>query len=1090
MVRLLRFEHGGYSLMTRIDITQTYAAHAYLLIYQPKILVDRAEAKLNPQTLKLLIYMAESGKTEYDRDELIRIVYGSVTDQTRGIFRKKTLYLLRNQFSNVLPEGKSDDIVYFACAQVWVDSRVFAEQARALLDGGRGFDKETYSTAKAALSLYQAPFLNEYAPKSSKSVNNAYFKAWQRSRQRDLGLLYQQVLDRMIAFCLLEQPYWDEAKRYAETWRRGEDSSARPLQYLIWLAAREHDEALNVYLSELRTREEAGELPMGPTWSEWNSLLKSGRGIPISRLLWQPDSRVEMVTLPTATVDEQLDRQDELEQILTLFTLSRQEVVFAITGLAGIGKTSTAQAAAQLLLERNPRWKVLQLTLTSPFDVERLCNDLLIGLGRHDLLTLDYAQKRQRLIQLLQMPDLVVIVDEEYTTFFADLEKLNNVLTIMRGTHVMFVARELARFKHYVIELNGLDIELAKHFLVSHVSWLKQVEETQLTEIADLTEGLPLLLHMIVGGLKKELGRIHSLIDYLKTHDASASNRKKIYTVYENVMAWLWQYLESKDKDLLYAVSLFAPQSGAHSEALEVVLANRIPQGALLARLDRLVDMHLVERKDDASMGRRYILHAIIWDFVQRRVRHSRHPHAKMIEQAYIHYLLTFIREYHDQFDLLEVHKQSIFDMFELVLFGEDHVWAQPQAIEALKQAFPYIEHRGLYSTAARLIARALETTSIDGVETRIQLLRHGARISYFQADTDQSLKLHGEALDLAKHARVTHLYASLYHDVGNVYLQRGQFDHAVQNFEAAEQVVDFERQRRLLYSIWSNLGVCAFRQGDFEGAKAYYRRVLEHLESVDENARSELLPIKQFIQTALGTTYTELGDYEAALTYLNQSVDLARQLDYPQLVGYAYLNLGLTYAYRKEYEEADDCFARAGMIAEQINHAAMQAQVTLNQGILASKHFSHQEAFRLHRTALVQAEAHHLTWMKPQILLSLGKAYLRCNQFEAASQYFSEALALPDIAASYVSQMLYGLVLSMALQANSIVDDPMELTSDLIQSKLDELALSSLSLPLREIPNYLDWAQAMFQRDLDHILQLERYRIAEALQSWLVRVS
>ena len=606
-------------MMEPISTVQPHPARIYLLSKQPKIYINDLELKPIPPALKLLLYLAESGETEYDRDELIRLVHGSTTVQTRETFRKKTLYLIRHEFPDALPKLKGDAVVKFSPEQFWVDSRVFAEHARNLISGSRVFDKEDYLSATEVLDLYKAPFLAEYHPKSSGSADNTQFPAWQKSRQHALELLYQELLDRVIPFCLQRERHWEEARRYAETWRQS--GSAKPLQYLIWLAARERSDLLKVYLEELRTHEEAGGLSMGRSWSEWNSLIKAGRSIPLSWVL-QTEPTANTYTAPVdGTVESQFDRRYELEQMLAEFTNPNREVIFAVNGLPGAGKSALARTVANLLLEQHPNYKVVKLELTAPLDLELLCNNILNELGRQDLLTLDYAKKRQRLIQLVQAPNHVFIVDEGYTTYFADPKARNQVLEILRNTHTMLVGREMPRFKHFVIDLLGLDIEPTKHFLVSRVAWLKDIEGEKLTEIAALTGGLPLLLHIVVGGLKKELGRVQSLINDLQANGVAANEDWDVYRVYDSVLAWLWQYLELKDKDLLYALSLFAPEDGTTRADLDAVLGTIMPEDRFPHRIDRLIDMHLVERRADHAAEARYVLHPIILDFVQRRAR-------------------------------------------------------------------------------------------------------------------------------------------------------------------------------------------------------------------------------------------------------------------------------------------------------------------------------------------------------------------------------------------------------------------------------------------------------------------------------------
>ena len=426
------------------------------------------------------------------------------------------------------------------------------------------------------------------------------------------------------------------------------------------------------------------------------------------------------------------------------------------------------------------------------------------------------------------------------------------------------------------------------------------------------------------------------------------------------------------------------------------------------------------------------------------------------------------------------------------MIFGENHRWACPRVIEALDRIFPYFEVRGTYSIAERFITRVLALGEFSSAETQIQMLRHAARIAYLQAKGEQPLQRYQAALEIALHAEVTHRYASLHHDIAQVHLQKGRYEAANQSLADAERAVDPVRQQPLLYAIWSNQGVSAFRQGKVDVALQYYQKALDRLGDDDSHLAPELQPIAQHIHDALGIAFTERGDYQAALKHFRQSRALARQFNYPQLSSYLYLNMGLAYCYLGEYEEADDCFTKSEAIANDIRHLELQTLNVLNRGLLASRRNTHEEAIRLHKMALEKAKAYKLTWMKPRILISLGKTYLRAtdSRYGQASQAFAEVLAEPELAAAFVSQALYGIALSWVLQHHVGGDHPVEATLDLLLPILDATTCPAPALPPDEIADYLDWAHMAFQRDFDHLERLERYRIVEVLRSWLAQKS
>ena len=240
---------------------------------------------------------------------------------------------------------------------------------------------------------------------------------------------------------------------------------------------------------------------------------------------------------------------------------------------------------------------------------------------------------------------------------------------------------------------------------------------------------------------------------------------------------------------------------------------------------------------------------------------------------------------------------------------------------------------------------------------------------------------------------------------------------------------------------------------------------------------------VAQFALGALGLIYTEQGEYDRAKDCYERSMNLARQFHFTERLGYLYLNLGVMYYQMQDYDAAHDCFIQGGDIAEQIGSVELRIQFLWNRGALASIRFAHKEAFLLLRSAFIEAQDNDLKWMKPRILIALGKAHLRSELPDAARRDFIEAWSLPALSVKHAAQCLYGLSLSIMLKEFTVGNNDVETSLELAQPLLD--ALSSLSIPLSEVIAQLDFAHETFQHDLDHFPHLERFRINDMLQIW-----
>ncbi len=1054
---------------------------AYFLRKHPQIIIDGNPEKISSQSLSLLMYVADNGDTEYNREELATLLYGS--KEAREKLRQEALFRLPERLRTSVFGTEQREIIQFIADDIWIDSREFSQQATELLQEGPTFKKKDYLKAKEILELYNDAFGLDFNPTSAKQTNNYNFLKWKQKRQQKLADLYHALLDRVILYCLRQKSRWAEAEAYAEKWLGSINPNATPLQYLIWLAANQQSPSLSTYLEQLQKYESESGVLGGFIADEWRTMLKSHR--PLSLSIFASQAQDESPEpLPTGVRSALLGRTDTIEEILQLFLSSGEASVFAITGLPGVGKSEIARTAAQALREKSNTYRVVELELTEDMNLEQLCNTILSELGRNEVLGLDYGAKRRQLKQLIHSPNLFVIVDEGHTNAFTDSTMLQNVLDLVDGARVMVAARKLPRFDRYLIEIGGLNWEHTKTFFIERVPRLTHLSDSQFKDIAMLTGGLPLLLQIIAGFIKKELSRTTSLIDRLKLLSEEVDLKENAALAYAAILDWLFQYMDGQERYLLYTISLFSPSEGATFADLKAVFSSIVVPEKVKGKLNRLVDLHLVETQQTGDIPTRYRLHPIIFEFVKREAQKSRRVYFPFIEKAYINTLLDYANTYHDQPTRLDEHQQNIIHMLNMVFLNEDNTWALPQAIEVMNKIYPYFEKRGLYVLASKLFNRACELNRFVTPSLHIQTVYRAGKIEYLQTNLDQALRRYEQALALSQEYESNDHLGNIYFSFGSVYLRRAEFKTMTASLEIAETWATRNQQIPLLYSIWSNMGVCAHTQGQLETAHKYYRKVLEHLGNNLLNLSPELQLIAQHIQTTLGLINNDLNRPDQAKHHFEQSLSLARHLEYPEQLGYVYLNLGITYYQTKDYDAANDCFVQGGIIADRIQHVELQTQLQWNQGALASTRFQHKEALYLLRSALIQADKYDLQGIKPRIVIGLGKAYLRMESFNSSLECFTQALIQPSALLHHWAQSLYGIGLSVMLRKFVIGNQDVEITLEQLTPVLNTLTLPKLPANELFIPK-LEEAEAVFQRELDHFPELGRYRLVEALKIW-----
>ncbi len=180
-----------------------------------------------------------------------------------------------------------------------------------------------------------------------------------------------------------------------------------------------------------------------------------------------------------------------------------------------------------------------------------------------------------------------------------------------------------------------------------------------------------------------------------------------------------------------------------------------------------------------------------------------------------------------------------------------------------------------------------------------------------------------------------------------------------------------------------------AFTQGDFREALDLARSgqalflQLEHA-----------LGIAQ-AQLALGLAHLGLGDYVAARTHIEESLELCRgEADQPGMAE-AFNALGHIAQRQGDYAAAKSFFAQALELYRGLNDPRNTAGMSLNRGVTAFEQGDYETAYRLTEASLTVFRQLRDTHGLTTALLNLGNTLLETGNLDRARAYFEEAIAL-----------------------------------------------------------------------------------------------
>jgi tetratricopeptide (TPR) repeat protein len=1053
----------------------------YLLRQQPLITYCDEPINFGGQPLELFIYITEAQNAIYSRTDLLTRLYGTHADPKT--LRKSALFYLPSLIKELCLDTSDQSVIKFDPTSVWVDSVDFMQRTNLLLTQSPLTHHQQIQEAQNILDVYRHHFLQDYFPKADGLVN------WREKRQLELVKLRHNLFDQIIQFYLWHASLI-EAQQYAEQWLASIEPGYIPLQYLIWVTANRGQNAQLVnYLDMLRKKERKEKTisPIGLSASAWRRHIQKHSYLPLS-LLRLTTSQLNR-TFSEIDQDEVIGQENTLHEVLVALSEKHNKQRLSLTGLPGVGKTTLAQLVAQVLRKPNSGYEVIQIQLKPEPDFESILNDILKQFRMDHLLSSNYVKKQRQVKQILRQRRTLIIVDEGNTRKLGDVTVYQTLLNTLGDASLLLVAQQLPDDTFYNITVQGLKPKHAQQMLIHSLPKLSGLDESVFQKLVQITGGLPLGLKMLAGFLIEGRFQLATFVEALYRIAPPMLDSQKVYEVYQNILAWLWRTLTAMEKLILYAVSMFDSTSGATAEDIVIVCPD-FRADTVRAKIETLNQLGLLRLPADPAQTPHYTLHSVVHNFVRSWAFQELSGDVNKIERAYISYFSSYIKANVENFSLLDQQKENIIHILHIVLLNEkagreDFL----NAVIDLCHICPYLEKRGLYEVADKLISQVLQTdvTRLT-TEYHVRLLHFAGQMAYKQSNYDSSAQYLEQALTLARNTNAAEYYSAIYLDLGLFHLQAGDYTEAMNFFETANEWALRHEQLLLLCRIAANSGVCANKQGYYDLGRRYFEQVWEYVQDEDIHTLSDnVKDILQFSLNGLGLAFSEAGDYVQAEHYYQQALELAREVNNPERLGYLYVNLGVANFFSKAYDAAQEYFVQGKIIADYIQHDDLSTLIMWNQGALNSAQQNYETAAGLLKTALIRAQEMGSPWMQTGIYIVLGKLYFRQEVYQKAQQCFLKALESAGQNVKFLAQIFYGLgIIEVATHDIIGTDDPQR-AAELISKMLTVLNVD-LSRLCQVSYAELEKAHKLFQHDVEGYPYMDRFRVVEGL--WASRPS
>lgn len=1052
----------------------------YLLRPLPLITINDVPLEFGGRPLDLFLYLADRNEPTHSRSDLLAMLYGNDVP-TRRLSQNVLFNLPTIVKENYLNSSDQSHIQFFN-EKIWVDSRAFESRASELLLHTPLNDNTQVENARQILTLYKGHFLQNYFPRADGLIE------WEEDRRNRLASLRDGILDQLIQF-YLRGARLEEAQHYAEIWRKSLEPGLTPLQYLIWITANRHQHGLmEKYLEELRRveNETDGITPTGLDSAEWQRHLQKREDLPLSILGLTPNSGTS--SFPMLREDRFIGREGIVNDLVSILSKRQDAKVIVLTGLPGVGKTTVARLVIQSLQKADSNYKIIILQLTVEPDFESLLNSILEQSEMWHSIPLNLTKKRQLIKQLLRKQQYLIVIDEGNVTTLSDNTFVQALLDLLSDAHTLLVGQNVSSENHIPFLVEGLKPKDVKTLLNRQLPEIESVKGDVFSEIVNITGGLPVGLNIMIGCLRDQRFQINTFISILGSVNAEPLGQDNVQPRYDAILSWIWSVLNPTEKLILYATAMFDPTSGATFEDIDSICSN-ISGKLMKSRIDTLCSLSLLNDQESEEQTPHYTLHSLVFRFVQQSARfHENIQHdLAAIQHDWIEHFLDYALTYQLRFPMLDLQRRNIIRMFELVLIDKPNQMLYRRTVAAFCLIYPYLEKRGLYELAVRLISKIIKSDAIQQMpDEHIRLLHHAGQAAYKLGNQELAQHYLSQSLLLASGMEMQRYYGTIHLDLALLHLQSGKFSDAMNSFEESHQWAQEYNQRVLLCRITVNTGVCAMRQGYYAKSKEYFERVWDYIDEGERQHLSyELKDILQVAYNGLGLVALEEENYKEAESCYQKALTLTRDLNSPERLGYLYVNMGVTAYFTGSYESAHEYFLQAKIIAEYIQHDELMTLAMWNQGALNSALYQYEYAAKLLKTALIQAKEMSLKWMETSIYIRLGKLYFRQESLSKSRACFMSALEGAIQNPKSIAQALYGLALIELSEKDIVGTNDIQYAIEQISIMLSRLNIDRHYLMLTSYEE-LEKAQKLFQHDLDSHPQISRYRIVEGL--WACR--
>ncbi len=218
--------------------------------------------------------------------------------------------------------------------------------------------------------------------------------------------------------------------------------------------------------------------------------------------------------------------------------------------------------------------------------------------------------------------------------------------------------------------------------------------------------------------------------------------------------------------------------------------------------------------------------------------------------------------------------------------------------------------------------------------------------------------------------------------NIGQIFYFQKDYTNALIHLNRSQTGFEKLGDQTALAGVHQSLGDVFLAQNFYGKAKESYTTAFDLY--IEQEAYQKAAEIARF----LGKITLELGDYEGALVYFSQSLDLHGSLEDLPNIATDYNDLALTYLAQKNFEEAKENNTIAYDIRTELKDTIGTAECLKNFGVVYAQMGDKQKAIPFLKKSAKLIEALPVSTKIPALFEAISTTFSTVNDYEAALKY------------------------------------------------------------------------------------------------------